>query len=147
MSIKSSIILRPILSEKGTHLGETQNKYVFQVEKQSNKLEIKQIYNYYGLVEQTGSIFFQCKKNNYFHTSIFSDIIVRNKKFHSIINQKGLVQLISLIPTSYPGHNIITQDIGKIIGEDDCSCGLKGKYFKIYGRLKSSEIRGCSDAR
>ena len=112
-----------------------------------NKFGFSKIINYYGLVEQTGSIFFQCKKNNYFHTSIFSDIIVRNKKFHSIINQKGLVQLISLIPTSYPGHNIITQDIGKILGEDDCSCGLKGKYFKIYGRLKSSEIRGCSDAR
>ena len=41
MSIKSSIILRPILSEKGTLLGETQNKYVFQVEKVANKLEIK----------------------------------------------------------------------------------------------------------
>ena len=42
MSIKSSIILRPILSEKGTRLGEAQSKYIFQVEKQSNKLEIKQ---------------------------------------------------------------------------------------------------------
>ena len=42
MSIKSSIILRPILSEKGTILSEKQNKYVFQVEKKSNKLEIKQ---------------------------------------------------------------------------------------------------------
>ena len=42
MSIKSSIILRPILSEKGTLLGETQNKYIFQVEKISNKIEIKQ---------------------------------------------------------------------------------------------------------
>ena len=42
MSIKSSIILQPILSEKGTLLGETQNKYVFKVEKKSNKLEIKQ---------------------------------------------------------------------------------------------------------
>ena len=41
MSIKSSIILQPILSEKGTLLGETQNKYVFQVQKKSNKLEIK----------------------------------------------------------------------------------------------------------
>ena len=41
MSIKSSIILCPILSEKGTLLGETQNKYIFQVEKQANKLEIK----------------------------------------------------------------------------------------------------------
>ena len=34
--------MRPILSEKGTLLGEKQNKYVFQVEKKSNKLEIKQ---------------------------------------------------------------------------------------------------------
>ena len=42
MSIKSSIIIRPILSEKGTMLGEALNKYVFQVEKQCNKLEIKE---------------------------------------------------------------------------------------------------------
>ena len=42
MSLKSSIILCPILSEKGTLLGEKHNKYVFQVEKASNKLEIKQ---------------------------------------------------------------------------------------------------------
>ena len=41
MSARTSIILRPILSEKGTLLSETQNKYIFQVEKQSNKLEIK----------------------------------------------------------------------------------------------------------
>ena len=41
MSASTSIILRPILSEKGTLLSETQNKFIFQVEKQSNKLEIK----------------------------------------------------------------------------------------------------------
>ena len=41
MSAKTSIILRPILSEKGTLLSETQNKFIFQVEKHSNKLEIK----------------------------------------------------------------------------------------------------------
>ena len=41
MSARTSIILRPILSEKGTLLSETQNKFIFQVEKQCNKLEIK----------------------------------------------------------------------------------------------------------
>ena len=41
MSLKSSIILRPILSEKSTALSESQDKYVFQVEKQANKMEIK----------------------------------------------------------------------------------------------------------
>ena len=42
MSVKSSMILRPILSEKGTMLAEALNKYVFQVEKHCNKLEIKE---------------------------------------------------------------------------------------------------------
>ena len=42
MSIKSSIIIKPILSEKGTMLAETLNQHVFQVEKQCNKLEIKE---------------------------------------------------------------------------------------------------------
>ena len=41
MSARTSIILRPILSEKGTLLSETQNKFIFQVERHSNKLEIK----------------------------------------------------------------------------------------------------------
>ena len=42
MSIKSSIIIRPILSEKSTMLGETLNQYVFEVERGSNKIEIKE---------------------------------------------------------------------------------------------------------
>ena len=33
MSIKSSIIIKPILSEKGTMLSEALNQYVFEVEK------------------------------------------------------------------------------------------------------------------
>ena len=41
MSVKNSIIIRPILSEKGTMLSDTLNQYVFEVEKQCNKLEIK----------------------------------------------------------------------------------------------------------
>jgi len=31
------------------------------------------------------------------------------------------------------------------MGEDDCPCGRKGKYFVIHGRLKNAEVRGCSD--
>ena len=42
MSVKSSIIIRPILSEKGTMLSEALHQYVFEVEKLCNKLEIKE---------------------------------------------------------------------------------------------------------
>jgi hypothetical protein len=34
---------------------------------------------------------------------------------------------------------------GVLLGEDDCPCGRNGKYFKVIGRLKNAEIRGCSD--
>jgi len=106
---------------------------------------IKNIINYYGMIEQTGSIFLECSEA-YLHSSIFSDIIIRRNDFTVCdYNEIGLVQLISLLPTSYPGHNIITEDLGEIIGIDDCKCGKKGKYFLIHGRVERAEIRGCSD--
>ena len=40
MNIKK-IIIGPILTEKGSLLTETQNKYLFKVDKASNKIEIK----------------------------------------------------------------------------------------------------------
>jgi len=111
------------------------------------KLNLKNIYNYYGMIEQTGSIFTECK-NGYFHTTIFSDIFIRDQNFEKQnFNKRGLIQLISLIPTSYPGHNILTEDIGEIKGEDTCNCGKSGKYFLVHGRAKKAEIRGCSDVR
>ena len=111
----------------------------------NQKLKLNNIYNYYGLVEQTGSIFLDCKKCGCFVTSIYSDVIIRDKFFNEINNGKGIIQLLSLLPTSYPGHNILTEDIGEIINSGDCTCSSKGKRFKVYGRNKDSEIRGCSD--
>ena len=111
------------------------------------KFNINKIVNYYGMIEQTGSIFFECEKCENFVTSVFSDIYIRDKYLNDVgPNKKGMIQLVSVLPTSYPGHNVITEDIGEIIGEDNCSCGKMGKRFKVFGRLKKSEIRGCSDA-
>ena len=123
------------------------NNNIFK-KKLIEKINLDKIYNYYGLVEQAGSVFIESRKCGYFHTSVFSDIFIRDKKLNVVENRKkGLIQLISLLPTSYPGHNILTEDIGEIVGEDDCKCGLKGKYFLVHGRAKEAEIRGCSDIR
>ena len=109
-------------------------------------LGVKEVHNYYGMVEQTGSIFFECEKG-FYHTSIFSEILIRDLDLNiSKDKQLGLIQLFSILPLSYPGHNILTEDLGIIKGTDDCKCGRKGKYFLVEGRVKDSEIRGCSDA-
>ena len=111
----------------------------------NKKLGIRNVRNYYGLVEQIGSIFFECKCG-YLVASNYSDIIIRDENFNVCKEgQRGFVQLLSLLPTSYPGHSILTEDIGEIKGEDNCKCGLKGKYFLVHGRAKNSEVRGCSN--
>ncbi len=110
------------------------------------KFNFQEVYNYYGMVEQTGSIFLECKHCSYFVTSSYSNVLIRDKNFNIIENGKrGLIQLFSLLPTSYPGHNILTEDIGEIAKYNDCSCSKKGIRFKVYGRTKKSEIKGCSD--
>ena len=104
------------------------------------------IHDYYGMVEQTGCIYMQCECGH-LHASIFSDVIMRDPKDFSVceIGEKGIIQVVSAIPESYPGHSLLTEDEGILLGEDDCPCGRKGKYFKVSGRLKNAEIRGCSD--
>ncbi len=107
---------------------------------------VKEVYNYYGMVEQTGSIFMECEYGH-LHASLFSDIIIRKPHDFSVadLGEKGIIQCNSIIPTSYPGHELLTEDEGVLLGIDDCACGRKGKYFKIFGRLKGAEVRGCSD--
>jgi hypothetical protein len=107
---------------------------------------IRNISNYYGMVEQTGSIFMECAEG-VLHTSNYSDIIIRDPlTFSSLdIGEVGLIQCVSVLPTSYPGHSILTEDMGQILGIDDCPCGRFGKYFRVLGRIKDAEMRGCSD--
>lgn len=107
---------------------------------------INKVYDYYGMVEQTGTIYVECECGH-LHTSIFSDIICRRPKDFSICDygEEGIIEVVSVLPESYPGHVLLTEDTGIVLGEDDCPCGRKGKYFKINGRIKNAEIRGCSD--
>lgn len=104
------------------------------------------IHDYYGMVEQTGCIYMECECGH-LHVSNFSDVIIRRALdfTEADVGESGIIQVVSTIPESYPGHSLLTEDEGEILGIDNCPCGRKGKYFKINGRLKNAEIRGCSD--
>ena len=103
--------------------------------------------DYYGMVEQTGCIYLECEEGH-LHASTYSDVIVRRPLDFSpaSFGESGILEVVSLLPESYPGHALLTEDEGVVLGEDDCTCGRKGKYFKVLGRLKQAELRGCSDA-
>jgi phenylacetate-coenzyme A ligase PaaK-like adenylate-forming protein len=104
------------------------------------------VHNYYGMVEQTGSIFMECEEGR-LHCSVFSDVIVRRHRDFSPCQtgEDGLIQVISLLPGSYPGHSILTEDTGCVTGTDDCPCGRLGRTFIVRGRIARAEARGCSD--
>lgn len=107
---------------------------------------LSDVHDYYGMVEQTGCIYMQCECGH-LHASIFSDVIFRRPGDFSLCDagEKGIIQVLSVIPESYPGHSLLTEDEGILLGTDDCPCGRKGRYFKVCGRIKNAEIRGCSD--
>ena len=107
---------------------------------------LEHIHDYYGMVEQTGCIYMECECGH-LHASVFSDVITRRPiDFQECkVGEKGIIQVVSTIPESYPGHSLLTEDEGAVLGIDDCPCGRKGKYFRIDGRLQNAEIRGCSD--
>ncbi|OON94826.1 MAG: acyl-protein synthetase [Candidatus Epulonipiscioides saccharophilum] len=107
---------------------------------------IESVHEYYGMVEQTGTIYVECEKGH-LHCSIFSDVCIRDPITFSVLGEgeKGLIEVVSVLPYSYPGHVLLTEDEGMLLGEDNCECGRLGKYFKIMGRIKNAEIRGCSD--
>jgi hypothetical protein len=107
---------------------------------------IHRIHNYYGMVEQTGSIFLECEAGA-LHASDYSDVLFRHPvTFRPVTSgEPGLIHLLSTLPHSYPGHSILTEDLGISLGDAPCSCGRHGRRFQVLGRIKDAETRGCSD--
>jgi len=113
-----------------------------------DKLGIARVFNYYGMVEQVGSIFMECERGH-LHAPAFADVVARDP--HTLRplppEEPGVLQVLSALPLSYPGHSLLTEDMGTVHGEDDCACGRLGRYFSVHGRMAEAELRGCSDTR
>ena len=109
------------------------------------KFHFEKIINFYGMVEQLGSMFIQ-KDGGALFAPNFADVIIRcPKTLKPLANEEiGLVQVLSLIPLSYPGHSILTEDLGSIKFIKTKNGGTV-KALTIEGRLAKSEVRGCSD--
>lgn len=109
-------------------------------------LGMETVCDYYGMAEQTGCIYMECPCGH-LHASVWSDVLVRRPGDFSLCEtgEPGILQVLSLLPRSYPGHSLLTEDMGVVLGEDDCPCGRLGKYFAVTGRVPRAEVRGCSD--
>jgi len=109
-------------------------------------LGIPQCINFYGMAEQVGSVFLE-NPLGFLHAPVFADVIVRDPLTLRPLpeGQVGLLQVLSVCPGSYPGHSILTEDLGRIAGCDDPRIAMRGRFFEIVGRAPKAEVRGCSD--
>ena len=105
----------------------------------------KHVIDIYGFTEQMGLNYPDCECG-YKHTPLYSEIIVRNPVTHEKVNDgdEGVLEFISPVPHSYPGNVVLTDDVG-LINPEPCPYNRHGTRFKILGRLKKAEIRGCGD--
>jgi hypothetical protein len=104
------------------------------------------VIDFYGMVENVGVVYPDCHQGNK-HVPAFADVIIRNVLTLEpvTVGQQGLVQVSSVLPTSFPGFLLLTEDIAELIHEDGCPCGRRGTAFRFIGRAPKAEIRGCGN--
>jgi hypothetical protein len=106
---------------------------------------LRRIHNFYGMVEQIGVVYLEGPEGEALYCPNHADIIIRDPHTwrEQPVGEPGVVQVLSTLPTSYPGHVLLTEDLGVVHGIDDGT--WPGKRFSILGRLPRAEARGCSD--
>lgn len=104
------------------------------------------IVDFYGMVESVGVIYPDCSEGNK-HAPVFGDVIVRNPLTLEPVaaGEYGIVQVCSVLPTSFPGHLLLTEDRAQVIAYDGCPCGRRGISFRFAGRIPKAELRGCGN--
>jgi hypothetical protein len=104
------------------------------------------IIDFYGMVESVGVIFPDCPEGNK-HGPAFGDIIVRDPLTLKPVaaGEYGIVQVCSVLPTSFPGNLLLTEDMAQVIAYDGCACSRRGISFRFAGRVPQAELRGCGN--
>lgn len=112
-----------------------------------NVLGLHEIHDYYGMIEQLGTIFVEGADGVVVPPSS-ATAIIRDPETLEVVPDgvPGLIQLISSVPRSYPGHSILTEDLGRIVPNRFRVGEIGPMGLEILGRIPSAPPRGCSDA-
>jgi acyl-protein synthetase LuxE len=104
------------------------------------------IIDYYGMVENVGVVYPDCERGHK-HVPAFAEVIIRDPLTLAPVEpgQQGLVQVCSVLPTSFPGFLLLTDDMAELIGHDGCPCGRRGSHFRFTRRVPKIEVRGCGN--
>lgn len=108
-------------------------------------IEPVDVIDIYGFTEQMGLNYPDCECGCK-HVSSYVRVVVRDPITREVLpdGKEGMLEFITPVPHSYPGNVVLTDDMG-YIEPAPCPCGRTGQRFRIVGRMKKAEVRGCGD--
>ena len=98
----------------------------------------------FGMAEH-GIPYCSCKAGHY-HVPLYSRIFIRDPLTLEVLpdGEEGIMNLISPYNMAQSNLSILATDLGII--QDNCSCGIKGKFISSIRRGGISKNRGCAIA-
>ncbi|MBM4232293.1 MAG: acyl-CoA reductase, partial [Gammaproteobacteria bacterium] len=106
------------------------------------------VIDFYGFTEQMGVVYPSVDVDGVRIAPAFSDVIVRDVDSLRALPEgmPGLLEFVTPLPSSYPGIAVLTDDYGVVVSRDgELPDGRRGTLFKVIGRAKNVEVRGCGD--
>lgn len=112
---------------------------------QSFGINAGDVIDIYGFTEQMGLNYPDCPCG-YKHASSYAKVLVRDTVTREVLpaGKEGMLEFATPVPHSYPGNVVLTDDIG-VLENAPCPYGRAGQRFRVVGRLKKAEVRGCGD--
>nr|CRH04435.1 Protein of unknown function. putative containing long-chain-fatty-acid-luciferin-component ligase activity. putative acyl-protein synthetase, LuxE [Candidatus Magnetococcus massalia] len=109
-------------------------------------MQPERVIDLYGMVENVGIVYPDCSEGLK-HAPMFGGVVIRDTTTLQPVEtgQSGLIQVMSVLPGSFPGHSLLTDDLGQLVHAEGCACGRPGAAFRLMGRAPTVEVRGCSD--
>lgn len=108
-------------------------------------IEPTDVIDIYGFTEQMGLNYPDCPCGCK-HASAYVQVLARDPVTRQVLpsGKEGMMEFVTPIPHSYPGNAVLTDDMG-IVEDTPCPYGRPGTRFRITGRMKRAEVRGCGD--
>lgn len=109
---------------------------------------VERVIDFYGLVENVGIIYPDCPTGNK-HAPAFGEVIIRDPLTLAPVPEGGIgiIQVCSVLPTSFPGYSLLTEDLAQVTHFEGCPCGRRGICFRFVGRVPKTETRGCGNVQ
>ena len=109
-------------------------------------LRTSDVIDVYGFTEQMGINYPSFDLDDKIAPN-FVRVLVRDPDTMQVlpVGQEGLLQFISPLPLSYPGVSVLTDDLGFISNAFGEIGSRWGTTFRVTGRAKNAEVRGCGD--